>query len=187
MKSTPIAALCAALVLSAAARAQDQDKGRQSNAPKAVSGGPGGPGPDAGGRNAPQPGGKATNFRISFKVRAGELSSAGNFVIADRAQSNYTDGGEAPFDIESGKGDMIEYKKHGVIVNCLPTALDGSLVAVGCQFELSGSEKPATAMKVRPATTFQLQTSFIIRRGATMKLVDSADRLVEVTLEEFQP
>lgn len=126
------------------------------------------------------------NFKISFKIRASGLESAGNFVVRDGAQSNYVRGGEFPYEFDGGRGKSVEYKKHGTIVNCLP-ASHGDAVALTCQFELSGALAPTGSLGARPIETFQLQSDFTLRRGETLALVDEPDRGVEITLETARP
>ena len=132
-------------------------------------------------------GGSGTeNFKISFKIRASGLESAGNFMVRDGAQSNYVRGGETPYEFDGGRGKSVEYKKHGTIVNCLP-ASHGDAVSLTCQFELSGALAPTGSLGARPIETFQLQSDFTIRRGETLALVDEPDRGIEITLETARP
>ena len=133
--------------------------------------------------------GNTANFRIHFKLRSHELEGAGNFVVADRAQSNYVAGGEYPEEVANGRGEKgVEFKKHALIVNCVPAGQpDGDSVQVQCQFELSGPLPPVGSLKVRPIETFQYQTDFMIKRGQTLVLIDEPDRRVELKLDEVAP
>ncbi len=134
------------------------------------------------------PSSRPTNFRISFVLRLQDMQSAGNFVVQDGAQANYTRGGDAPFEVKTEKGTGLEFKKYGTIVNCLPvSAPGGKSVAADCQFELSGPGRPETTFQVKPPMTFQLQTSFVAEIGKTTVLVDEPDRRLEVRIDEAKP
>jgi hypothetical protein len=131
----------------------------------------------------------SSNFRISFKLRSHELQAAGNFTVADGAQANYVVGGERPEETpDAGGKPVVDFKKHGLIVDCVPTRRpsDG-LVDVQCQFELTGVLPPTGAAKARPTETFQYQTDFSIKPGSSLVLVDEPDRRVELKLEELAP
>lgn len=134
-------------------------------------------------------GSSPVNFRISFTIRAGEVSSSGNFVVKNGNQVNYVRGGDTPIEVKNSRGDKgVEFKKHGTIVNCLPTAdPNGTLVHAECQFELSGPGKPETSLQVHPVATFQIQSSFVARKGQPLVLVDEPDRRIEVKIEDAGP
>lgn len=125
------------------------------------------------------------NLRISFKLKEQNLESAGNFTVRNGSQSNYIAGGEVPFETEMAKGKAVDYKKTGVIVNCLPRALSEDAFALVCQFELSGPGLPVGTLGARPAQTFQLQSEFTVRKGKTLVLVDEPTRRVEIKLDEL--
>jgi len=131
---------------------------------------------------------KPVNLKVAFLVRARDLESAGNFVVRSGEQSSYTKGGETPFEVESPGGRGVEYKKHAVVVNCVPLVGPGpGLVSAQLQIELSGPLRPSGALQARPVETFQLQTTFTVRAGTTIVLVDEPDRRVEVTITPVEP
>lgn len=130
-----------------------------------------------------------SNFKISFKIRSAQLESAGNFVVQDGEQANYTRGGERPYEIETARGTGIEFKKHATIVSCLPSwdASGPNRVRLSCQFELSGALPATGKLSARPIETFQLQTSFILVPGKPLVLVDDDGRYLEVGVVELKP
>ncbi len=131
---------------------------------------------------------ESVNFRISFKIKDGELENAGSFVVMSESQANYIIGGEKVVEVDMPSGKAVEFKKHGTIVNCLPVAKpDSALVRAECQFELSGPLGPVGTLKARPISTFQLQTSFEAALGRTLVLVDEPTRHLEVKVEVVAP
>jgi len=130
-----------------------------------------------------------SNFKLSFKLRSAGLESAGNFVVQDGEQANFTGGGERPYEIETAKGSGVEYKKHVTVVNCLPNwdVSGPNRVKLSCQFELSGPLAATGKLGARPIETFQLQSSFIVVPGRPLVLVDHDGRYVEMTVVELKP
>lgn len=101
----------------------------------------------------------SVNFRISFKIKDGELEDAGSFVVLSGSQSN-----------------------------CIAAAKPSSaIVRADCQFEISGPLSPVGELKARPAATFQFQTSFEVERGHAIVLVDGPVRHIEVKIEAVAP
>lgn len=135
------------------------------------------------------PGAEGADYRISFKMKDHDLEASGNFVVQNGAQANYVSGGETPSVVSSKNGEKgVEFKKHSAIVNCLPVENpNNGRIRAECQFELSGPLAPATELKVHPAKTFQLQTSFEVQKGHTLVLTDEPDRRVEVRIDEVAP
>jgi hypothetical protein len=123
-------------------------------------------------------------YEISFSLRLKELNASGNFQTLDGTQVNYVRGGEQPMVSETASGKTVDFKKHGVIVNCLPKSRPDGLVDLQCQFELSGPTAPQTEFKVRPVETFQYQAEFLARPGRPSVLVDEPDRRVEVGVKK---
>jgi hypothetical protein len=128
----------------------------------------------------------AAQFRVAFTLKIGGLDYASSFVLQDGSQANYIDGGEVSYVFKGEKGESIEFKKRGVIVNCVavenPNAK--SRVRAECQFEISGPVKSAT--RAADVATFQLQTSFEAEKGKPLLVVDGPDKRVEVTITEIK-
>ena len=51
-----------------------------------------------------------------------------------------------PFETELAKRTTVEFKKTGIIVNCLPNALSEDHFALTCQFEISGPGLPTGSL-----------------------------------------
>lgn len=137
---------------------------------------------------APGPSVRAVNFKISFRIKAENLESSGNFVVQDGTQGNYMLGGDTPVSVTDNSGGKgAELKKYGTIVNCLPAAdpRKSKMVNLQCQFELSGPRPPA-AGTLLGFVTFQLQTQVLAEKGVTLLLVDEPARRVEIKVEEFK-
>jgi hypothetical protein len=127
---------------------------------------------------------KPRNFKVSFKLKAGALEDASNFLVQEGSQANFTHGGEKPFELENKLGKTVEWKKHVTLVNCVVSDAPGvGVVAAACQFELSGPLPPETSLKANPISTFQLQTTFAAKLGEPLVIVDEPARHVEVTIQ----
>lgn len=128
----------------------------------------------------------APQYRVSFVLKAGGLEYASSFVLQDGAQANYIDGGEVSQEFDSGRGKSIEFKKRGVIVNCVAVENpnDKSRVHAECQFEISGPVKSAT--RAADIATFQFQTAFEVEKGRTLFVVDGPEKRIEVTIVEIK-
>jgi hypothetical protein len=128
----------------------------------------------------------APQYRVSFAMKAGGLEYASSFVLQDGAQANYIDGGEISQEIDSGRMRSIEFKKRGVIVNCVAVENpnDKSRVHAECQFEISGPVKSAT--RASDLASFQFQTSFEVEKGKPLFVVDGPEKRVEVTITEIK-
>ncbi len=130
----------------------------------------------------------SVNFKISFKIKDGELEAAGSFVVMSGSQSNYVAGGEKVFEIDSAARKSVEFKKHGTIVNCVAVSKPGgTIVRAECQFEISGPLAPVGDLKARPISTFQFQTAFEVERGHTLVLIDEPARRLEIKIEVVAP
>jgi hypothetical protein len=128
------------------------------------------------------------NFKISFKIKDGEIEDAGSFVVMSEAQSNYVAGGEKVFEIDAAGRKSFEFKKHATIVNCIAVAKPSStIVRAECQFEISGPLAPVGELKARPISTFQYQTAFEVERGHTLVLVDGSSRHIEIKIDVVAP
>ncbi len=123
-------------------------------------------------------------YRISFSLRLKDLSASGDFAASDGTQANYVRGGEVPAESVTASGKTVEFKKEGVIVDCIPSGRPGGLVALQCQFEISGPMAPVTDFKIRPVETFQCQAEVLLRPGVRRVQVDDPDRRVEVGVEK---
>jgi len=126
---------------------------------------------------------KLANFRISFKISANGLEASGSFVVRDRSQSNYVSGGETPYATGDETRRAVDFKKHGVIVNCIPYSA-GDAVSMTCQFELSGALPAEGPLGTRSVESVQFQSEFTMRRGETLVLVDGPEKRIEVSLDE---
>ena len=130
----------------------------------------------------------STNFKISFKIRNGELEDSGSIVVLAGSQSNFISAGEKAFEAGAGAARGVEFKKHGAIVNCVAVAKPATtIVHAECQFELSGPLAPTGELKARSIASLQFQTSFEVERGRTLVLVDGPSRLIEVKIEAVAP
>jgi hypothetical protein len=128
------------------------------------------------------------NFKISFKIKDGEIEDTGSFVVMGEAQSNYVAGGEKVFEIDAAGHKSFEFKKHATIVNCIAVAKPSStIVRAECQFEISGPLAPVGELKARPISTFQFQTAFEAERGHTLILVDGPSRHIEIKIDVVAP
>ncbi|MBI5240239.1 MAG: hypothetical protein HY926_07180 [Elusimicrobia bacterium] len=125
----------------------------------------------------------SANIAVAFKLKNALREASGRFVVGSGNQANYVVGGELTQTIKNSQGKGIEYKKHGVIINCLPAlAGDGKRVRAECQFEISGPGRKNADLDAWDVDTFQYQTSFTAELGKAIVLVDEPDRRVEVTL-----
>lgn len=131
----------------------------------------------------------AENFKVTYKIKDGDLEDSGSFLILAGSQSNYVTGGEKAFESGNGPVKGIEYKKHGVIVNCLAVAKPATnVVRAEFQFEISGpSATPVGDLKARSISTFQFQTTFEVERGHSVVLVEGPSRRLEVKFETVAP
>jgi hypothetical protein len=128
----------------------------------------------------------APQFRVAFTLKVGQLEYSSSFVLQDASQANYIDGGEVSREFDSGHGKTIEFKKRGVIVNCVAVENpnEKSRVRAECQFEISGPVKSAT--RAADIGTFQFQTAFEAEKGKPLLLVDGPEKRVEVTITEIK-
>jgi hypothetical protein len=123
-------------------------------------------------------------FKVSFRIKAEDLSEAGSFVIQSGTEADYHVGGEDPLQIDKA----VEFKKHNTSVSCIPvTNPTNGLIHAECQFEISGYRRPVGDIKEPPTISFQLKTAFDVRPGKTLLLVDDETRRVEVKIEELKP
>lgn len=130
----------------------------------------------------------STNFKISFKIRSGELEDSGSFTVLAGSQSNFIAAGEKAFETGAGAARGVEFKKHGAIVNCVAVAKPATtIVRAECQFELSGPLAPTGELKARSIASLQFQTAFEVERGRTMVLVEGPARHIEVKIEAVAP
>ncbi|MCX5795377.1 MAG: hypothetical protein NTY77_07790 [Elusimicrobia bacterium] len=119
----------------------------------------------------------------AFTLKNGLREASGRFLVGDGNQSNYVAGGEVTKTIKTSQGKGAEYKKYGVIVNCLPTLNpDGQHVRVECQFEISGPGRKNPDLEAWDLDTFQYQAGFVAELGKPLALVDETDRRVQVTV-----
>jgi hypothetical protein len=129
------------------------------------------------------PKGDSANLVVAFKMKNAQREASGRFVAGNSTQANYVVGGEATKTIQSVQGKGVEYKKHGVIVNCLPVLTgDGRRVRAEIQLEISGPGRKNPDLDAWDVDTFQYQASFTAELGKTVVLVDEPDRRIEVTL-----
>ena len=128
----------------------------------------------------------AAMFRVAFTLKVGGLEYASSFVVQDGSQANYIDGGEVSQEFDSGHGKTIDFKKRGVIVNCVPVENPNAKerVRAECQFEISGPVKSATA--AADVATLQLQTAFEVEKGKPLLVVDGPGKRIEVTITEIK-
>lgn len=124
------------------------------------------------------------NLRVSFTLRERGLESSGSFLVESGTQANFVLGSDEPWETESPQGKGIEFKKHGAIVNVLPSiSQEKDRVDAQWQSELSGPLAPKTSLKVPTLATFQFQTEFSARLGRSVVLVDGPGRRIEVKIE----
>lgn len=124
-----------------------------------------------------------TNVQVSFKLRNAGREVSSRFVIGSGSQANYVVGGELAKAVQTSQGKGLEYKKHGVIVNCLPVlSPDGKRVSAELQVEVSGPGRKNQDLDAWDLDTFQYQTSFTAELGKLLVLVDEPDRRVEITV-----
>lgn len=125
----------------------------------------------------------SVNFTVSFKLKNGLREAAGRFLVGNGNQANYVSGGEVTKTIQTVQGKGVEYKKVGVIVNCLPNLhADGRHATVECQFEISGPGRKNPDLDAWDVDTFQYQAGFSAELDRPLVLVDEPERRVEVTL-----
>jgi hypothetical protein len=131
----------------------------------------------------PAPKEASANLVFSFKLKNGLREAAGRFLVGNGNQSNYVAGGEVAKTIQAAQGKGVEYKKVGVIVNCLPTLHpDGRHARVECQFEISGPGRKNPDLDAWDIDTFQYQAGFMAELGKPLVLVDEPERRVELTI-----
>ena len=129
------------------------------------------------------PKGSPANLAISFKLRNVQREAAGRFVVGNGNQANYVNGGELAKAVQASQGKGLEYKKHGVIVNCLPLlSADGRRANMECQFEISGPGRKNPDLDAWDLDTFQFQSDFTAELGKPLILVDEPERRVEITV-----
>jgi hypothetical protein len=128
----------------------------------------------------------AAQFRIAFVMKAGGLEYSSSFVVQDGSQANYIDAGEVSWESDSGRGKTIEFKKRGVIVNCVAVENpnERSRVRAECQFEITGPVKSAT--RAQDVASLQFQTAFEVEKGKSLLVVDGPEKRVEVTITEIK-
>jgi hypothetical protein len=125
----------------------------------------------------------SANIAVVFKIKNTLREAAGRFVVGNGSQANYVNGGELAKAVQTSQGKGLEYKKHGVIVNCLPIlSADGRRANMECQFEISGPGNKNPDLDAWDLVTFQYQSSFTAELGKTLVLVDEPDRRVEITV-----
>lgn len=125
----------------------------------------------------------SANIVVAFKLKNALREASGRFVIGSGSQANYVVGGELTKAVQTSQGKGLEYKKHGVIVNCLPIlSPDGKRVSAELQVEISGPGRKNPDLDAWDLDTFQYQTSFTAEPGKPLVLVDEPDRRVEITV-----
>ena len=125
----------------------------------------------------------SANIVITFKLKSALREASGRFVVGNEQQANYVTGGELAKTVQNKQGKGLEYKKHGVIINCLPILeADRKRVRAECQFEISGPGRKSPDFDAWDLDTFQYQAGFTAELGKPLVLVDEPDRHVEVTL-----
>jgi len=137
----------------------------------------------AGAAPLPAPKEPSTNVVVDFKLKNALREASGRFLMGDGNQANYVAGGEVTKTIKHSQGNGVEFKKYGVIVNCLPTLNpDRQRVSMECQFEISGPGRKNPDLDAWDLDTFQYQARFVAELGKPIVLVDEPDRRVEVTV-----
>ena len=131
------------------------------------------------------------HFKISFSIRDKTLEKSGNFVVQEGSQASYVEGGEVAWPVRNSQGAGVEYKKTGIVVNCVAVRDPNrkARARAECQFELSGPVKSETGPKelaVADAVTFQFETAFEADLGKPVRLVDESDKSLTVTIADFQ-
>lgn len=123
---------------------------------------------------------EASNLRLQVVAAYGDLKNSADFVVENAVQANHVAGGEKRFKTQTPKGETVEFKKWGFIVNVLPVndPNHDDTVSLQIQLELSGPEGPDGDV-----STWQLQTSVRVKKGVKTVIASASGR-AEVTVTD---
>ncbi len=123
---------------------------------------------------------EASNLRLHVDATYAGLKNSADFVVENAVQANHVAGGEKRFKSQTPKGEAVEFRKWGFIVNVLPVndPNHDDTVSLQLQLELSGPEGPDGDI-----STWQLQTSVRVKKGVKTVVASAAGR-AEVTITD---
>lgn len=169
MKTAAFAAVCALLAL--APSAQAKLKTPHFTPPAAEEAG------------APEPDLPEKVLRVMVEAEYEGMSHSADFLLENANQSNYVQGGEKAFAVETKGVKSLEFKKWGFIVNVLPVE-DPSRpgrVSLQMQIEVSGPVAGKDGVEVR---TWQLQTSLHVVKGKPKTVARGSGKMVVTVTDD---
>jgi hypothetical protein len=116
-------------------------------------------------------------LRVQVEAEYDGMAHTADFLVAHGNQSNYVQGGETAFSVETEAGKGLEFKKWGFVVNVLPVE-DPSRpgrVSLEMQVEVSGPVRGKDGVEVR---TWQLQTALNLVKGKPKTVSRGSGKMV---------
>jgi hypothetical protein len=169
MKTAALAAACALIALAPSAQAK-------LKTPHFTP-----PAPEGGGVPEPDPAEKV--LRLMVEAEYDGMAHSADFLVENANQSNYVQGGEKAFSVETKAGKAVELKKWGFIVNVLPVEDPNrpGRVSLQMQVEISGPVAGKDGVEVR---TWQLQTSLHVLKGKPKTVARGSGKVVVTVADD---
>ena len=141
--------------------------------------------PPAEGAAGGSPGGEFAEkvLRVQVSGEYDGMAHAADFLVENANQSNYVQGGEKAFPVETKAGRSVEMKKWGFIVNVLPVEdpTRPGRVSLQLQIEISGPVQGKEGVEVR---TWQLQTSLLVAKGKPKTVARGSGKMVVTVTDD---
>lgn len=122
-------------------------------------------------------------LRLTVQAEYEGMSHSADFLVEDANQSNFVQGGEKAFPVETKAGKSLEFKKWGFIVNVLPVEDPNrpGRVSLQMQVEVSGPVAGKDGVEVR---TWQLQTSLHVLKGKPKTVARGSGKVVVTVTDD---
>ncbi|HAH06528.1 MAG TPA: hypothetical protein DCM05_08380 [Elusimicrobia bacterium] len=115
-----------------------------------------------------------TSLKLLETEGKAQLLSNPKIITKSATQANFVVGGDQPYPVTNNQGVGVEFKKFGVILNCLPVINPNKKDYIDAQMQLEVSNpdfsKPVTVgnTSVPSIVTRQIQTEVEIKSGETI-------------------
>ncbi|TPW20167.1 MAG: hypothetical protein FD126_1958 [Elusimicrobia bacterium] len=122
-------------------------------------------------------------LRVQVEGEYAGIKHSADFLVENANQSNYVQGGEKAFSVETKAGKGLEFKKWGFIVNVLPVVDPNKPERVNLQMqvEISGPVQGKEGVEVQ---TWQLQTSIHVTKGKPKTVARGSGKFVVTVTED---
>lgn len=122
-------------------------------------------------------------LRLQVEGEYAGIRHSADFLVENASQSNYVQGGEKAFTVETKAGKGLEFKKWGFIVNVLPVVdpNKNDRVNLQLQIEISGPVQGKDGVEVQ---TWQLQTTIHVVKGKPKTVARGSGKFVVTVTED---